>query len=132
MRRQDGFTLLEVLVALIITGIGLAVVFQSFSQSLGLRAKAEAVDEAVQAAQRLLDDEAFIAETLARGGGSGPIPEADAWRYRAIVEPMRWAPRPDQEPLFLEGMAVLTLCVEKAVPGAKAPRCVTGWYRAVP
>ncbi len=132
MKTQGGFTLLEVLVALILTGIGLAVVFQSFSQSLRLRAKAEAAAEAVQAAQRLLEDEAFLQALLSRGGGSGPIPQADPWRYRATVEPLRWAPRPGQEALPLEGMAALTLCVEKAVPGAGAPRCVTGWYRVVP
>lgn len=132
MKGQDGFTLLEVLIALIITGIGLAVVFQSFSQSLRLRMQAETVDEAVQAAQHLLADEAFVEQILARGEGSGPVPEAESWQYRARVEPLRFLPRPEQEPLVVEGMAVLTLCVGKVAPGAKAPRCVTGWYRAVP
>uniref|UniRef100_A0A832A2W6 Prepilin-type N-terminal cleavage/methylation domain-containing protein n=1 Tax=Desulfacinum infernum TaxID=35837 RepID=A0A832A2W6_9BACT len=132
MKRNEGFTLLEVLVALLVTGICLAVVFQSFSQSMRLRVKADALDEAVQAAQNLLHDEAFVTELLARRGGSGPVPDAAPWQYQARVEPLRWATGPDQEPLLVEGMWELTLCVTKAAHGTGAPRCVTGWYRAIP
>lgn len=130
MKGSEGFTLLEVLTALVVAGVCLAAIFQTFSQAARLRAKAEEVADSARIAGELLSDEAFLREILSRNGGRGKVPGAADWEFEARVSPLRWAPEGSERALEAADMVTLELCVEQRRQGG-VRRCVTGWYPAV-
>lgn len=122
---------MEVLVALVVSGICLAVVFQAFSQALRLRTKAESVEDAAHLLKELLSEESFVEDVLRRRGGTGPVPGAEGWVFEASVAPVEYVAQGVKEERQMADMAALTLCVARERTGG-GKHCVTGWYPVVP
>lgn len=86
-RSQRGFTLLEVLVALAVTGIALVVLLQAVSGTLRLERAAHDYTRALALAQARLD-----AVSLEEAPASG-VGEADGFRWWVQVTPAWWDER---------------------------------------
>ena len=72
--RTNGFSLIETLVALTITGIAIAIVSESLMVNLKVNRHAEVLFEGAQAAQTVIDDVRFKPiESIPNTGGEGPI-----------------------------------------------------------
>lgn len=76
---SPGFTLLEVMVALMIMGVGLVSVLEVFSSSIRLGAKASQRTQAAIYGQNLMD-RLFSLEQLEDGELSGELSNGYAWR----------------------------------------------------
>lgn len=74
-----GFTLLEVLVALTIVGLGVVAVLQVFSLGLRLGARSTTSTEAVTYGARVMD-ELLARKKLFEGSDSGTLGAAGRWR----------------------------------------------------
>ncbi len=83
-----GFTLLEVLVALIIIGVSLGVVFQAFSQSKRISWKADEKTEAARIAQNILANSSIIEAALKDKEKDGVVQEEKGWTYVLSVHPL--------------------------------------------
>ncbi len=83
-----GFTLLEVLVALIIIGISLGVVFQAFSQSKRISWKADEKTEAARIARNILANSVLIDAALRDKEKEGVVHEEKGWTYVISVHPL--------------------------------------------
>jgi general secretion pathway protein I len=83
-RAQSGFTLIEVLVALAILGISLAVLLHIFSESLHRARESQAEMTASALAQSLLAD-AGHSLPLRPGDTTGELPNGYSWRLH--IEP---------------------------------------------
>lgn len=75
----NGFTLIEVVVAMTIVGIGVVVLLQIFSQGLRLEARSAVRTEAVARGARVMD-ELLTRKNLADGSDSGKLGENGHWR----------------------------------------------------
>jgi len=83
---QGGFTLLEVLVALTIVGVGVVTLLQIFSLGLRLGTRSTASTEAVTYGARAMDQ--FLAQKrLVEGSDSGTI--ASIGRWKSQVQTLR-------------------------------------------
>ena len=87
---EFGFTLLEVLVAMTILGLGVVILLQIFSQGLRLGARSSSHTETITAGARVMD-ELLARRTLSEGGQNGRIANG---RWNAQVQTMR-DPSPD-------------------------------------
>jgi general secretion pathway protein I len=107
MKQADGddagFTLVEVLVALAMLSVGLALVMSLFSTGLSRTGMAERVAGAVVLAQSL----------MAQVGNSIPLrtetrdgTEANGYRWRLAMQPYRSAPGGDARPVELYQVSV--------------------------
>ena len=76
-----GFTLLEVLVAMTIVGIGVVTLLQLFSMGLRLGARSTAQTDAL-ASGRLIMDEILARPKLADGGERGTFEERSRWQLQ--------------------------------------------------
>ena len=79
--QQRGFTLLEVLVALTILGLGIVTLLQIFSQGLRLGARSAVRSETVSSAARVMDD-LLARKSLAEGSQSGTLGSDGRWSAR--------------------------------------------------
>jgi general secretion pathway protein I len=80
MRREGGFTLLEVLVALTILSVSLTVLFAIFGHSLSRARETQSRMEARALAESLLA-QAETAPTVAFGETSGRTPSGLEWQF---------------------------------------------------
>ncbi|WP_148045643.1 pilus assembly FimT family protein [Desulfosoma caldarium] len=126
--RVQGFSLLEVLVALTIMGITVAVLFYGFSQSARLRTQAQEVLEASRVARTILTDSALMAEAVRRGVLQGPVSDEPGWFYRLEAHPLVVPLERDTEAYEDPNMVELTLCVYGESQRSRASRCVVSWY----
>jgi len=81
-RRQPasgGFTLLEVLIAMTIVGLGVVTLLQIFSQGLRLGARSNVQTEAIAQGARVLD-ELLARPKLRDGTESGTVARTNHWR----------------------------------------------------
>ncbi len=85
-RHIRGFTLIEILVALIILGLSLGVIMQIFSAGLDRARKTEARAIAVQLAESKLAA-VGVEEPLTEGETDGQFD--DKYRWRVLVQPYR-------------------------------------------
>lgn len=125
---RPGFTLLEVLVALTVMGITVAVLLYGFSQSSRLQVKAREVLEASRVAQRVLADTELLSQAAARGVAEGPVDDEPGWFYRLEARPLVVPLGRGVEAYEDPNMVEMTLCVYSEESGRRAPRCLVGWY----
>jgi len=78
---QAGFTLLEVVVAMTIVGLGVVTLLQIFSFGLRLGAKSTAQTEAV-AYGRVLMDELLVRQKMEDGTERGSISDKGRWTFQ--------------------------------------------------
>jgi len=78
-RRKNGFTLLEVLVAMTIVGLGVVTLLQIFSLGLRLGSRSNVQTEAIAQGARVMD-ELLARPTLRDGSDSGTVAPAARWR----------------------------------------------------
>jgi general secretion pathway protein I len=83
-RREHGFTLLEVLVALVILMVGLAAYYQAFGSGLLADAAAERERRATEAADNIL---AQLGRTIAAEDGATAGQLSDGQRWSLRLEP---------------------------------------------
>jgi general secretion pathway protein I len=101
--RQNGFTLLETLVAMMILSIALVIIFQLFSEALNTGHISESHTRAVWHAREKMD-ELLLYETLSEEIQEGDFEDGYRWRYR-----IEQAASDTQ--LNLEGVATFTITV---------------------
>ncbi len=85
---ETGFTLLEVLIAMTILGLGVVTLLQIFSQGLQLGARSTARTETIAASARVMDD-LLARRTLADGVQSGRFGANGRWQaqVQAVRDP---------------------------------------------
>lgn len=83
---ENGFTLLEVVVAMAIVGLGVVTLIEIFSLGLRLGTRSFARTEAVAYSQQVMD-EVLIRRGAREGQGEGSFGESHRWRLR--VESLR-------------------------------------------
>ena len=81
LKSQRGFTLLEVVVALAIVGLGVVTLLAIFSQGLRLGARSAANSEALTYGRQLLDG-VLVRRTLPDGREEAPFGERNRWRLQ--------------------------------------------------
>lgn len=127
---QRGFTLIEVLVALMILGVSLAAVFQALSSSRRLSLKAEESLAAVRLAQNLLSNPALIDAALSgkeRGGNCDNEPD---WRYSLSALPLEISTGNTRHDVYqVPAMYELNLCLSHVADFREKIFCVKQWYR---
>jgi prepilin-type N-terminal cleavage/methylation domain-containing protein len=77
----SGFTLLEVLVAMTILGLGVVTLLQIFSQGLRLGARSTSRTETITAGARVMD-ELLARRALAEGGQNGRLANNGRWNVQ--------------------------------------------------
>jgi general secretion pathway protein I len=102
--RQNGFTLLETLVAMMILSIALVIIFQLFSEALNAGHISESHTRAVWHAREKMD-ELLLYETLSEEIREGDFEDGYRWRFR-----IEQAASDSQ--LNLDGVATFTITVQ--------------------
>jgi len=129
-RSNDGFTLLEVMVALIIIGLFLGSTFQSISQSKRISWRSSEVIEAVRIANNLLADSALIEKAIKEKEIEDDIKGEDGWRYTISVSPLELKPDNAEQPSEIPSMVKLRLCQVYQSGQREKSFCLTRWYRS--
>lgn len=83
---QNGFTLLEVVVAVSIVGLGVVTLFEIFSSGLRLGAKSSERTEAAAYSRQVID-EVLIHREVREGGEEGSLGGRYSWRLQ--VQPFQ-------------------------------------------
>lgn len=133
-RRRDsskraGFTLLEVLVALMVVGISLGAVFQAFSQSKRISWKADERLEIARIAQNILADSALIGAALRDEGKEGVVEGETGWKYTISVKPLEYRPGNGENLLEIPAMLDIRLCLAHDSGQKEKSFCLNRWYR---
>ena len=76
---KDGFTLLEVLIAMTIVGLGVVTLLQVFSLGLRLASRSNVQTDAIAQSARVMD-ELLARPTLRDGSENGGVAPASRWR----------------------------------------------------
>ncbi|MBI2181889.1 MAG: prepilin-type N-terminal cleavage/methylation domain-containing protein [Deltaproteobacteria bacterium] len=85
--RQGGFTLLEVLVAMTIVGLGVVTVIEVFSMGLRLGSRSADQTEAMTYGRQVMDD--FLVTTkLEQGSEQGSLQDVGRWKV-FVGKPVR-------------------------------------------
>ncbi|RME00143.1 MAG: prepilin-type N-terminal cleavage/methylation domain-containing protein [Deltaproteobacteria bacterium] len=108
LRRREGFTLLEVMIALLILGTGLAVLIENNAASLKIHAITRRMTVVTQLA-RMKMAEIEIDDELDEGfesGDFGPDFPGYRWEYDAAEETLSFTIYPGLPPVEIEGIRV--------------------------
>jgi len=127
--RQHGFTLIEVLVALIILGISLGAVFQALSSSRRISLKADETLQAVRLAGNLLASPALIDAVLSGRAISARIPGEDGWKYTLSALPLEIGAGNKRDIFQVPAMFELTLCLFHETDVREKAFCMKQWIR---
>ena len=126
---QRGFTLIEVLVALIILGISLGAVFQALSSSRRISLKADETLTAVRLAQNLLANPALIDTALKGREIAGNIEMEPAWRYSLSALPLELDTGDKRDVFQVPAMFELKLCLFHETDRREKAFCMKQWHR---
>jgi prepilin-type N-terminal cleavage/methylation domain-containing protein len=124
-----GFTLLEVLVALLIIGISLGAVFQAFSQSKRISWRSDEVMEGARIAHNILANSALIDASLREEGKEGTVEGENGWRYTVSVHPLELKSENGDIPLEVPSMLEWRLCLIHETVQREKSFCLSRWYR---
>jgi prepilin-type N-terminal cleavage/methylation domain-containing protein len=127
--RQRGFTLIEVLVALIILGISLGAVFQALSSSRRISLKADETLTAVRLAQNILANPALIDKALKGREIAGNIDMEPAWRYSLSALPLELDTGDKRDVSQVPAMFELKLCLFHESDRREKAFCMKQWQR---
>jgi prepilin-type N-terminal cleavage/methylation domain-containing protein len=130
--RPSGFTLLEVLVALLILAISLSAVFQALSQSARISWKSDRYGEAARIAQNFLTDSLWVRVAVRDEERQGEVEGEEGWRYSVKVEPLAIEIieiEEEEDPVEIPSMVSLRLCLTYGGGREGRPYCITRWYR---
>ena len=79
--RRSGFTLIEVVVAMAIVGIGVVTLLEIFSMGLRLGSKSSVETEAMAYGRQVMDD-VFARVAIERGASKGSLQDRGRWDLR--------------------------------------------------
>lgn len=127
--RQCGFTLIEVLVALIILGISLGAIFQSLSSSRRISLKADETLQAVRLAGNLLASPALMDNAMKGRALSAIINGEAGWRYTISSLPLEIDTGDKRDVFQVPAMFELTLCLFHERDRLEKAFCVKQWIR---
>lgn len=126
---RAGFTLLEVLVALIIIGISLGVVFQAFSQSKRISWKSDEKMECARIAQNILANSVLVRNALIEEETEGIVEGEDGWRYTLSAQPLELTSEDADFPLAVPSMMDLKLRIYHESGQVEKSFELNRWYR---
>jgi prepilin-type N-terminal cleavage/methylation domain-containing protein len=126
---QWGFTLIEVLVALIILGISLGTIFQALSSSRRISLKADEILTAVRLAQNLLANPALIDTAMQNREVAGNIEMEPAWRYSLSALPLEFDTGNKRDIFQVPAMFELKLCLFHVTDRREKIFCIKQWQR---
>ncbi len=126
---EGGFTLIEVMVALIILGISSGAIFQSLSQSKRISWKSDEVMETARIAHNILVDSALIDTALRDKEKEGAVEGETGWHYVISVSPLELETENAEELLEVPSMVKLNLCLIHKLGQKEKSFCLTRWYR---
>jgi len=127
--RQRGFTLIEVLVALIILGISLGAIFQALSSSRRISLKADETLQAVRLAGNLMASPAVV-DTALKGRQIGARIDGEAgWRYTFSALPLEIDTGSKRDVFQVPAMFELTLCLFHETDRREKTFCMKHWIR---
>lgn len=129
LKKSSGFTLLEVLVALIVLAMSLGVTFQALSQSGRISWKADRYSEAARIAQNFFADTEWVRLAIKDKDRKGELKEEEGWRYSVTVEPLTLKMDEEEEAVEIPSMITLRLCLSYGDDREKRSYCLTRWYR---
>jgi prepilin-type N-terminal cleavage/methylation domain-containing protein len=127
--RQSGFTLIEVLVALIILGISLSAIFQALSSSRRVSLKADETLQAVRLAGNLLASSVLMDNALKGRAISAIIDGEAGWRYTISSLPLEIDTGDKRDVFQVPAMFELTLCLFHETDRREKAFCVKQWIR---
>ncbi len=124
-----GFTLLEVLVALIILGISFGVVFQTLSQSRKISWRSDELMAASRIAHNLLLDSRLTDTALQEGEVEEDVAGEEGWKFSFSAQPLALKGDDNTEPIEIPFMFEMRLCLSHEINLRKRHFCLTRWYR---
>jgi len=128
-RHSNGFTLLEVLVALIIIGISLGAVFQAFSQSKRIAWKSDEKAEGARITQNILANSPLIKAALRENGKQGLVKGETHWEYAISVYPLELEAEDQESLIEVPSMLKLDLLLVHNTGQNKRTFHLNRWYR---
>ncbi len=126
---KRGFTLIEVLVAMIILGMSLSAVFQALSSSRRISLKADEILTVVRLAQNLLANPALIDTALQGREIAGNIEMEPAWRYSLSTLPLEFDTGNTRDVFQVPAMFELKLCLVHETDRREKIFCLKQWLR---
>jgi prepilin-type N-terminal cleavage/methylation domain-containing protein len=124
-----GFTLIEVLVALILISISLGAVFQAFSQSKNISWRSDEKMECSRIAHNILADSALMEAALDDEEISGNVEGESGWRYSMTVQPLLIELEDKVKPVEIPSMLNLKLSLFHRVGEKEREFELERWYR---
>jgi prepilin-type N-terminal cleavage/methylation domain-containing protein len=124
-----GFTLLEVLVALILLGVSLGAVFQALSSSRRLSLKADETLTAVRLAQNILSNPVLIDTAMKGKGIAAQVDGEVGWRYTFSALPLEMDVGGNRDAFQVPAMYELTMCLFHETDRREKAFCMKQWHR---
>jgi prepilin-type N-terminal cleavage/methylation domain-containing protein len=117
--RSTGFTLLEVVVAMTIVGIGVVTLLEIFSTGLRLGSRSSIVTEAMTYGRQAMD-EILLRRQIEEGAQQGSLDEKARWRLR--IQPVQEPP--DKPPSLSSAWELKEITLEMRVTNTGRERPV--------
>ena len=127
---QGGFTLIEVVVALIILGISLGAIFEALSVSRNIAIKADETLDAVRLAGNILADPVLINTVVKGNAVSQPIDGEPGWRFTFSAQPLEFDAGNRRNAMQVPAMYELKLCLFHTTDRREKEFCINRWYRS--
>lgn len=127
---QGGFTLIEVVVALIILGISLGAIFEALSVSRNIAIKADETLDAVRLAGNILADPVLINTVVKGNAVSQSIDGEPGWRFTFSAQPLELDAGNRRNSMQVPAMYELKLCLFHATDRREKEFCINRWYRS--
>ncbi len=130
-----GFTLVEVVVALVIIGMVVAVVFETLASSRRLSIKADDTLEAARVLRNVINDRFVIDDLLVKEKDkdevqvSSDVPGEPGWGYAIRMTPLQLISDDERDPLDVASVMNLRICVFHQVDSREKRYCVDRWFR---